>query len=45
LKGVKYPRDTNGKIITAQDIATAANINRTVLFHNVKILKEILGEI
>jgi len=45
LKGVKYPRDVNGKIVTAQDIASAANINRTTLFLNVKYSKEVLGDI
>ena len=44
MKGVKFPRDINGKIITAQDIADAAKINKTTLFLNVKLLKEVLSE-
>jgi hypothetical protein len=44
MKGVKFPRDINGKIITAQDIADAAKINKTTLFLNVKLLKEMLDE-
>jgi hypothetical protein len=45
MKGIKYPRDINGNIITAQDIADAANINKTTLFLNVKFLKDALGDI
>jgi|14BtaG_2_1085337.scaffolds.fasta_scaffold71920_1 hypothetical protein len=45
MKGVRYPRDIDGNVITAQDIADAANINRTTLFLNVKFLKDALGDI
>lgn len=45
MRGIAYPRDVDGNIITAQDIADAANINKTTLFINVKILRDALCDI